>query len=102
MPGEDWAPGKYVIFVEGSSHFYGIEVFEDGEASIYMSCRRHEGQPVDLRALHVDQRYRVVRAEEGEQPLTSAAIQSGNGRESLPVGAKCGEEVVSWSGTLDI
>ncbi|CAE7028500.1 unnamed protein product [Symbiodinium sp. CCMP2592] len=73
VPGDTWAPGKYVVFVEALSHFYGVEVFADGETLMYTSCRRHEGQAVDpalLSRLRVDARYRVVHDDEGMRVST--------------------------------
>ena len=43
-----WLPGTYVVFHRQLLHFWGVEVFSDGEAMCYKSCRRHEGYSVTL------------------------------------------------------
>ncbi|CAE7300469.1 RPL15, partial [Symbiodinium sp. CCMP2456] len=79
VPGDTWAPGKYVVFVEALSHFYGVEVFADGEALMYTSCRRHEGQTVDperLSMVRVDARYRVVQDDEGADDSDEDSVRT--------------------------
>ncbi|CAE6960638.1 RPL15 [Symbiodinium sp. CCMP2592] len=60
-----WVPGKYIAYK--ACHFVGAEVFRDGAACLYTTCRRGDGQTVDtwqLEALNFEQVYRLQQASE--------------------------------------
>ena len=87
-----WLPGKYVVFHQQLLHFWGVEVFSDGEAMCYKSCRRHEGYSVtqeDLKVMRVDARYKVTFLPLNEAESRDGALHSSFCRKACCLETRC-------------